>query len=66
MNYQQKYLKYKSKYINLKKQTGGFNPLFNTNSGLLLDKKEYDKLHETKKKQSDNLHGNSRACHYPL
>ena len=38
MNYQQKYLKYKNKYINLKKQTGGFNPLFNTNSGLLSSK----------------------------
>ena len=53
MNYQQKYLKYKNKYINLKKQTGGFNPLFNTNSGLLLNKQEYDKLNDTDKKQYD-------------
>ena len=56
MNYQQKYLKYKNKYINLKKQLIIFN------SEILLNKKNQQLIIGG----SQNKYGNSRSCHYPL
>jgi endonuclease/exonuclease/phosphatase family metal-dependent hydrolase len=53
MNYLEKYLKYKNKYLNLKNQKGGSNPLFNDKPGVLLNKSEFEKFDEENQKKYD-------------
>jgi exonuclease III len=53
MDYKIKYLKYKSKYLNLKNIQFGGNPLKNDKKGYVYTKKEWDKESESIKKEYD-------------
>ena len=52
MNFKDKYLKYKNKYLSLKSQTGG-NPILNEQKGYLYTKDVWEKKEESYKKDYD-------------
>lgn len=49
--YEEKYLKYKNKYIDLKKNLKGGNPMYSNEKGILLTKEKYDKLNKEKQNE---------------